>query len=38
MRKYDVQGVIGIGAYGNVFRAINRETNEISILLALFFV
>lgn len=29
MKKYDTLGVIGIGAYGIVLKAKNRETNEI---------
>lgn len=33
MRKFDVLGVIGIGAYGIVLKAKNKENNEISILL-----
>lgn len=31
MRKFEVLGVIGIGAYGIVLRAKNKENNEISI-------
>ena len=30
MRKFDVLGVIGIGAYGIVLKAKNKENNEIS--------
>jgi cyclin-dependent kinase-like len=30
MRKFEVLGVIGIGAYGIVLKAKNKETNEIS--------
>jgi hypothetical protein len=33
MRKFDVLGVIGIGAYGIVLKAKNKENNEIRILL-----
>lgn len=29
MKKYDVQGVIGMGAYGVVLRAVNRQTKEV---------
>ena len=32
MRKFEVLGVIGIGAYGIVLKARNKENNEISIL------
>lgn len=31
MRKFEVLGVIGYGAYGIVLKAKNRETNEIRI-------
>ena len=31
MKKFDVLGVIGIGAYGIVLKAKNKKTNEISI-------
>jgi len=30
MRKFDVLGVIGTGAYGIVLKARNKETNKIS--------
>lgn len=30
MRKFEVLGVIGIGAYGIVLKAKNKENNEIS--------
>jgi hypothetical protein len=36
MRKFDVLGVIGIGAYGIVLKAKNKENNEISIFAFLF--
>ncbi len=29
MNKYDIQGIVGEGAYGIVYRAKNKETNEI---------
>ena len=29
MRKFDIQGVIGMGAYGVVLRAINKSTKEL---------
>lgn len=31
MRKFEVQGVIAIGAYGIVLKAKNKENNEIRI-------
>lgn len=31
MKKFDVLGVIGIGAYGIVLKARNKKSNEISI-------
>lgn len=32
MKKFDVLGVIGIGAYGIVLKAKDKTTNEISIV------
>lgn len=29
MKKYDIQGVIGMGAYGVVLRAVNKQTKEV---------
>jgi len=29
MKKYDIQGVIGMGAYGVVLKAVNKQTKEI---------
>jgi len=29
MKKFEVQGVIGMGAYGVVLKAVNKQTKEI---------
>ena len=29
MKKYEIQGVIGMGAYGVVLKAVNKQTKEL---------
>lgn len=31
MNKYEIQGVVGEGAYGVVLKCRNKETNEVNI-------
>ena len=35
MNKYEVQGIVGEGAYGIVYKALNKETGESGTLLTL---